>query len=119
MTEPCPKCPFRTDVRPFLRKARAREIVTMLTRQQGTFQCHMTVDYEKAEDDDGEIDAIVAASSANAQHCAGALIMLEHMEQPNQMMRICERIGEYDRRKLNMAAPVFTSGAAFIKSQGR
>jgi hypothetical protein len=39
-------------------------------------------------------------------HCAGALIFLEKLDSPHQMMRICERIGYYDRTKLDMTAPV-------------
>lgn len=110
MTNPCPKCPFRTDIRPFLRKARAREIVD----SGAQFQCHATVDYADTDDDGNG-----HANTPNAQHCAGALIMLEHMGRPHQMMRICERIGMYDRTKLNMAAPVFRSATSFIRAQGR
>ena len=114
MTDPCPKCPFRTDIEPFLTKGRAKEISDALLRDQ-TFQCHATVNYAKA-DDDGEVDSLVAASEPNAQHCAGAMIMLEYMNRPNQMMRICERIRCYDRRKLNMEAPVFKTTTGFIKA---
>jgi hypothetical protein len=39
-------------------------------------------------------------------HCAGMLIFLEKRNQPTQMMRICERLGLYDRTKLDMAAKV-------------
>jgi hypothetical protein len=104
MTGPCPKCPFRTDIRPFLRKARAREITS-----GAPFQCHATVDY--TANDDGRTE------TPNAQHCAGLLILLEHMGRPHQMMRICERLGLYDRRKLSMNTPVFRSSAAFVKAQ--
>ena len=119
MRAPCAKCPFRTDIRPFLTPGRAREIATALTALDQTFQCHETVDYDRATDEDGDVCPAAAARSPKAQHCAGAMIMLEHMERPNQMMRICERIGEYDRTKLDMAAPVFTTAAAFIQAQRR
>jgi hypothetical protein len=118
MTAPCVKCPFRTDIEPFLRPQRVKEIVATLLDQQGTFQCHATVDYSKA-DEDGEVEAIVAAHEPNAQHCAGAMIMLEHMNRPNQMMRICERIGHYDRRKLDMDAPVYRSARAMVARHTR
>lgn len=39
-------------------------------------------------------------------HCAGALIFNEKRHTPNQMMRICERLGFYDARKLDMKAGV-------------
>jgi hypothetical protein len=114
MTSPCPMCPFRTDIRPFLRKDRAREIADALTRQQQTFQCHNTVDYNNT-DEDGHGNE----RTKNAQHCAGAMIVLEKMEQPNQMMRICERLGAYDRRTLEMDAPVFDTMRAFVARQPR
>jgi hypothetical protein len=105
LRKPCPKCPFRTDITPFIRGDRAAEIADGLLRQQGTFACHVTVEH----DDDGE-----PVTHGGEQHCAGALIMLERMNRPNQMMRFCERIGMYDRRKLDMDAPVYATARAFI-----
>jgi len=43
--------------------------------------------------------------------------LLEKLERPSQMMRICERIGMYDRRKLDMDAPVFESFEDMIDAQ--
>jgi hypothetical protein len=43
--------------------------------------------------------------------------VLERMEQPSQMMQICERIGLYDARKLDMDAPVFDSLEDWIEAQ--
>ena len=59
-------------------------------------------------DDEGEPDAASRDTTGEA-HCAGALILLEKLGEPSQMMRVCERIGLYDRTKLDMAAPVFDS----------
>lgn len=112
MTKPCPSCPFRTDIRPFLKKARAREICDALIRQQQTFQCHKTIEY-------GEDDEDMNTRTTNAQHCAGALILLEKLERPNQMMRIAERLGGYDMRKLDMEAPIFDTPQQFIKAQSK
>ena len=114
LTTPCKDCPFRTDIKPFLTKARAREIFNAITRKQQTFSCHKTVAYA---DDDDESDSYVP--STKEQHCAGALILLEKLEMPNQLMRISERFGGYDRNKLKMDAPVFDSGPAFVKAQQR
>lgn len=108
MTTPCPMCPFRTDVKPFLNRERARGIATALFPQQQTFACHVTVTH----DEDGE-----HVMSASEQHCAGAAIVLEKMNRPNQMMRIAERCGSYDHRKLAMTAPVFKSLRDFIAAQ--
>lgn len=110
LNRPCAECPFRTDIPPYLTTARAQEIVGCLDR--GTFPCHKTLDYR--EDEDGEC---YGHNTDKTQHCAGALILLEHEERPSQLMRIYERLGGYDRRKLDMAAPVFTSREDFIDAQ--
>jgi len=52
-------------------------------------------------------------------HCAGALILLEKLEQPSQMMRIAERLRMYDARQLDMDAPVFESFEDMVKAQTR
>src|SRR5437870_5231493 len=95
LTRPCAKCPFRRDIKPFLTPAAAREIAESLERSE--FPCHETLDY--SGDGDGEGGGRETEQTA---HCAGALIVLEKVERPSQMMRICERIGLYDRRKLDM-----------------
>ena len=110
MTNPCAKCPFRHDIPGYLMAERAEEIAETLTTYQGVFPCHETVDYKGADDEEG--NGVVKDDS---QHCAGAMIMLEHMEMPNQMMRIAERLGMYDATKLNMWAPVFDDAEAFIE----
>lgn len=101
LTKPCGRCPFRNDITPYLRKDRAVEISKAITEQQGTFQCHKTLDKPKDQH----------------QHCAGAAIVLEKMEMPNQWMRIAERFGGYDHTKLDMKAPVFENVYEFIKAQ--
>ena len=106
LSKPCANCPFRDDIRPYLNEARAGEIVESL--EQSTFPCHKTVDYDK----EGHLDMV-----RNSSHCAGALIMLEHVNQPSQAMRIAERLGIYDRRKLKMDAPVFRRPLDFIAAQ--
>lgn len=101
-TAPCDNCPFRSD-RPFhLGRGRVREIRAGLVR--GDFPCHKTT---VATADGDEMRA-----TEKSLHCAGALILLEKLEEPSQMMRICERIGLYDRTKLDMTAPVYDSWRA-------
>src|SRR5271154_2609248 len=81
-TTPCDNCPFRSD-KPFhLSAGRVREIQRGLVRS--TFPCHKTT----------EAGGSTKGESAEV-HCAGALILLEKLEEPSQMMRICERIGVY------------------------
>lgn len=110
LIRPCKECPFRTDVIAYLSAYRAREICRAITKEQQTFICHKTTTY----DDDGEL-----IQSAFGQHCAGALIFLERRNRPNQMMRIAERIGIYDRTKLDMTAPVYETAAAMANAQPR
>lgn len=105
LKRPCKGCPFRADIEPYLTKSRAEEIATVLL-QDGTFSCHE----HNGFDDDGD-----TFEGERAQHCAGAMIFLEHQDAPNQMMRIAERIGMYDRTQLDMDAPVFEDEESFIE----
>jgi hypothetical protein len=112
MTSPCPRCPFRTDITPYLTPGRVREITTALLRQNATFTCHKTtVAGEEAED--GTHDMV---DGPNARHCAGALIMIEKMGYAHQMMRIAERLGMYDASRLNMDAPVYESDIDMLRA---
>ncbi len=104
---PCPNCPFRSDIRPYLTKARVDQLESDLERC--TFTCHKTTVHDG---DSGDMK-----DGPNAQHCAGALILLEKLRRPSQMMRIAERLGLYDRTKLEMKAPVFDSFRKMRKVQ--
>lgn len=106
LTSPCPKCPFRSDIKPFLRPDRVLEIEESLRRSE--FPCHQTLDYEGGGD---------SRETEKTMHCAGALILLEKLDRPSQMMRICERLGLYDRTKLDMDAPVFDSFEEMAEAQ--
>lgn len=102
LINPCKDCPFRADKpsqQHWLGEARAEEICQALINKQQTFQCHKTLDLPKDKH----------------QHCAGAMIMLEHMQKPNQMMRIAVRLGMYDHTKINMNASVFTNPEDFVE----
>jgi hypothetical protein len=104
MTKPCDNCPFRSDgngVR--LRRSRVREIETSLIR--GEFPCHKTTGATRGED----------RPESEWVHCAGALILLEKLGRPSQMMRIVGRLRMYDARQLDMRAPVVGSFAEMRK----
>ena len=109
LTAPCKNCPFRTDITFYLTKARVYEIWEGITDGDATFACHKTVDYSE----DGD-----AKRSDKEQHCAGALIALERRNRPNQMMRIAERLGLYDRTKLDMDEPVFNDADDMARARG-
>lgn len=88
---PCKECPFLKTAN-FLRR-RLAEFAS------GEFPCHKQSDLNAH-------DEYVPKQNGKTNHCAGALIYNEKRNRPHQMMRICERIGLYDRTKLDMDAPV-------------
>lgn len=92
LNTPCEQCPFLKGMRFSYRR--------LTEFASGEFPCH------KACDVDEESGDFIEKDNGKTPHCAGALIFNEKREQPHQMMRICERLGKYDRRKLDMAAPV-------------
>ncbi len=95
MTTPCNACPFLTKFK------HAFTMKRLLAFTRGEFHCHKTGTTE--EDGEGSEDFVATEDSL---HCAGALIFLEKRNQSHQLMRICERLGRYDRAKLNMKAKV-------------
>src|SRR5690348_16533888 len=108
MTQPCLNCPFRTDCPPgWLGEKRAAEIAEAL-ENDACFSCHASNEIGE----DGE-------AVKEGQHCAGAMILLQKLEQPNQLMRIAERMGLYDYKKLNMDAPIFEDFDEFIEYHSR
>lgn len=111
MTSPCPHCPFRNDIPAYLSEERVEEIRDGLER--GEFPCHKTT--ASVEDEDG----VERVTTEDSKHCAGALILLEKIDEPSQMMRIAERIGMYDRTELNMDAPVYDCWEDMIAAQPR
>lgn len=90
LTEPCAECPFLIGSGFTFRR--------LSEHASGEFACHKAC----IVNDDG----VFEARSDKTPHCAGALIFLEKQDKPHQMMRICERLGLYDRTKLNMEANV-------------
>ncbi len=99
--KPCSNCPFLKKGGVRLLPARVNEIAGIFLRGgSGEFPCHKTL----REAADGETH-----ETAKSKHCAGALIFAEKHERPTQMMRICERIGMYDRTKLVGFEDVFDS----------
>lgn len=104
LTRPCENCPFRKDGKGVeLLPGRWKDIKRALIDKQATFSCHKTIEFHDPylEEQDGEADWHIAAPGE--QHCAGALITLEKMGRPNQIMRIFERLGGYDPSKLDMS----------------
>lgn len=97
MTSPCDACPF-LDTPNMKRGFTLRRLRDFAG---GEFPCHQTATVE--ESDEGGSEFIANDKSV---HCAGALIFNEKRNTPHQMMRISERFGSYDMRKLEMGAKV-------------
>lgn len=97
MTVPCDACPFLNtpQTRHGFSISRLKEFAS------GEFPCHKTAEYREGDDGNEGFHA-----SDKSVHCAGALIFNEKRNTPNQMMRICERLGFYDARTLDMKANV-------------
>jgi hypothetical protein len=110
LTKPCANCPFRTDVPAYLRGDRIRQIRDDL--EETTFNCHKTVQHTDEDEESGHY-----VLKGSESHCAGALILLEKLNKPSQMMRIAERLRLYDRTKLDMLAPVYDSFEEMIAAQ--
>lgn len=111
LKKPCPKCPFRTDVTPYLRPERAAEIAYSI--QGGSeFPCHQTT--VEVEGEDGMTHLVDNPSKSIV--CAGSIIVMEKQATPNQMLRIAERIGSYDPSTMDMDAPVYGSFAEWQRS---
>lgn len=94
---PCEECPFLNT--PNMK--RAFTLRRLAEFAQGQFPCHQTAKLDESDEENAGYQA-----TKKSIHCAGALIFLEKRERPNQMMRISERLGMYDRRKLDMGANV-------------
>lgn len=107
----CAKCPFRTDVPPYLRPGRAAEIAKAL-REGGEFPCHETT--ERRVDEAGEA---YLADGARSRFCAGAMATMLTEGQPNQMLRIAIRLGWLDPDRLAAAdIPVHPSLADWVRA---
>lgn len=111
LTRPCALCPFRADVRPFLRRAKAEEITAALEHR--TFYCHETVFVAQKRDARGRFLPKVK------QHCAGALVIMHKTDTQGDMQQIAERLGMYSRDDLRMDSPVYERFQAFIEAQER
>ena len=113
---PCEKCPFRTDIPPFLTVARAHEIQTSIYRGD-SFWCHETVDYDRWEDDDGETADFYHAGSKESV-CAGSIMVADLEGKPDQLTRVAEGLRQdgFDDIR-NCGVPVYESFSAWAKAQ--
>lgn len=114
LKRPCADCPFRTDIKPFLMRERAENIVNEIMFGTGNFPCHKTIDYENSGED---FQSAKGVNGKELQMCAGAMIICEHSGNWGQMLRISMRLGMFDPDKLDMGSPVFECPEDFLESQ--
>lgn len=113
MTSPCAECPFRRDRAGFLTRPRAQAIADGLLAPGETctpFPCHKTIDYGLNTD---------GCQTANTQHCAGALILLEKIGQPHLAMILGRQLGEYPGRPDVGNPYVFHKMKEFVEHHAR
>lgn len=109
---PCSSCPFLRKGGIRLTKGRVKQITRDILSDQGkTFACHKTT-----AERNGELAEVMSS-----RHCAGALIFSEKHGSCTQMMRIAERLGMYDRKKLMASQEavdsVFDSVSEMLKAK--
>lgn len=116
LKKPCTKCPFRNDVRPYLRAERVEDIHDVL-RGGGTFACHSTVDYSREDEDGNHVE------TGGEHFCAGALILMEREFEShggcmaNQSVRFATRFVGFNPNLLDTDAPVFDSFDEMVEAQ--
>lgn len=99
---PCSTCPFRTGQGAFrnLGTARATEIAESLLKGE-SFTCHSDI-HRRTHD---------------RNQCVGAMLILDKLEQPNQIMQIASRLKLFDATQLQGRDDVFDNFDAWVVSQ--
>ena len=69
MKEPCDRCPFRSDVKPFLRPRRGEELAYATTNKYNSFPCHKTTVPDESSDSGNML------ATDKSKECAGFLTM--------------------------------------------
>ena len=69
MAKPCPQCPFRHDVKPFLHTERAEDIAYAAENKYNTFPCHKTTVSDEESDYGDRIEV------GTSKECAGFLTL--------------------------------------------
>lgn len=101
LKSPCQCCPFRTDIKFPLN--RAKDIADGLLNDR-PFACHNTTTTKGR-----------SVKHKDAQHCAGALIVLEKMNKPHQAMLLGMILNKYNNRDLKLDSPVYDTLDEFVE----
>jgi hypothetical protein len=72
MKKPCAHCPFRRDVKPFLRPERGEELAYLAQNYYSSFPCHKTT-VSNDDSDEGEMMCV-----ETTKECAGFLTLMHN-----------------------------------------
>lgn len=106
---PCEHCPFRRDVRPFLRNSFARQLTTELRNDMNWFACHETTGATNGK----------RIRAANQSHCIGAAIVLWRDGLVNLSTRLALHLNMITMDDLQRPAPVFDTLEEFEAHHSR
>lgn len=71
MKQPCKHCPFRRDVKPFLRPSRGEELAIHAANPYNTFPCHKTTVSDEEYGGDGTHNV----ANESSKECAGFMTL--------------------------------------------
>lgn len=100
LKKPCANCPFLKDEQAAISLAPGRRdgiLEELLSGETTGFACHKSVYSKKGGTwvENEETGEEVYEASNNEQQCAGAMIALEKLKRPTNLMTIMGRIGVY------------------------
>lgn len=110
LSKPCQNCPFRTDIKGYLRPERIAEITDSVLAGE-FFGCHKSTILVPDPNDEGCEDRGIGEDT---QECAGAAIFAAKHGRSSQISRIVERIGG-KVAELDMSQPVVSSRAEMLR----
>lgn len=71
---PCKNCPYRSDVKPYLRPERGVELAYLPQNPYNEFFCHKTTRYDDSPEDDDEMGGDMVVDE-DSKLCAGFLTL--------------------------------------------
>ena len=69
MKTPCKHCPFRNDIKPYLRPERAEELAYAAQNPYSSFSCHKTTEHDEGSEDGNML------VTEDSKECAGFLTL--------------------------------------------
>lgn len=105
--KPCAECPFRRDVKPYLRHARAEDLARQMSDDNFWFACHQTTGVKNGR----------RIKKEDQSHCAGLMGVLWNEGRINIAMRIAIIVKQLTIEELKRIArgKVFKNLSAFAR----